>query len=312
MKFAAAIALIALALPVFAQRGGGHAASGSRGFSGHAGFSGASGFSRGGSVGFSRPGGFARFSTPIRFGAPGNMGLRGLGTPPYAGRPFAGYPNRFMGARPAYRATGPGRSYEGNRAGDWDRGHRGGDRNGDRDHDRFDARRRSFDNWYNNFYPTWLSAGYGYPYVIDPGFYDWSLPDDSDDESGVNPAYDEGGVEPDYPAPYPEYGYGAPRQMPQDGFAGEVPAEAAQSNSRAAAEPAAPSAPNSSQKLTVIFKNDRAPVKMQNYMMTAKVLTDLDAQHYEQIPIDQIDVAATERVNQADGVGFAIPGASRN
>jgi len=233
------------------------------------------------------------------------MGLRGIGTPPYAGRPFPGYPNRLMGARPAYRSMGPGRSYSGNRGGDWDRGRRGGGR----DHDRFDARRRSFNNWYDNFYPAWLSAGYGYPYVIDPGFYDWSLPDDADDESGVNPAYDDGGAGPDYPAPYPEYGYGAPGEIPQEGFAGGISPEAAQGEP---AEAATPPAPNLGQKLTVIFKSDRAPVKMQNYMMTTRVLTDLDAQHYEQIPIDQIDVAATERVNKADGVGFAIPGASRN
>jgi hypothetical protein len=206
---------------------------------------------------------------------------------------------------------GPGRSYSGSRGEGWGRG---GDRDGDRDRGRFDARRRSFNNWYDNFYPTWLSAGYGYPYVIDPGFYDWSLPDDSesDDESGTNPAYDEGGAGPDYPAPYPEYGYGAPGEMPQDAFAGEVPPAAERSRQGAAAGPSAVSAPNSGQKLTVIFRSDRVPVKMQNYMMTAKVLTDLDAQHYEQIPIDQIDVAATERVNQADGVGFAVPGASRN
>ncbi len=62
----------------------------------------------------------------------------------------------------------------------------------------------------------------------------------------------------------------------------------------------------------MIFKNGRVPVKMQNYMMTATVLTDLDSQHYEQIPLDQIDVTATQRVNSADGVGFQIPGGSRN
>jgi hypothetical protein len=51
---------------------------------------------------------------------------------------------------------------------------------------------------------------------------------------------------------------------------------------------------------------------MQNYMMTAKVLTDLDSQHYERIPMDQIDLAATERVNSAAGVAFQIPDGSRD
>jgi hypothetical protein len=49
---------------------------------------------------------------------------------------------------------------------------------------------------------------------------------------------------------------------------------------------------------------------MQNYMITAKILTDLDSRHYEQIPIDQIDVAATQQANRAAGVGFEIPGPS--
>jgi hypothetical protein len=62
----------------------------------------------------------------------------------------------------------------------------------------------------------------------------------------------------------------------------------------------------------VIFKSGRAPVKIQNYMMTARVLTDLDSQHYEQIPLDQIDLAATQRINSAAGMEFQIPGALRD
>ncbi len=53
-------------------------------------------------------------------------------------------------------------------------------------------------------------------------------------------------------------------------------------------------------------------MKVQNYLMTAKVLTDLDSQHYEQIPLDQIDLAATLRFNSAAGVDFQVPGASRD
>ena len=51
---------------------------------------------------------------------------------------------------------------------------------------------------------------------------------------------------------------------------------------------------------------------MQNYMMTPTVLTDLDAQHYEQIPLDQVDEAATRQVNSAAGVYFRVPGAARD
>ena len=128
---------------------------------------------------------------------------------------------------------------------------------------------------------------------MDPGFYDWGDSDNSGDVQNDAGPY--------YPAPYPDYGYGAP---------GEIPPASVQGQQRAAAEPAAPSAPE--QPLTVIFKSGRDPVKMQNYMMTAKVLTDLDSRHYEQIPIDQIDIAATQWANSAVGVRFEIPGDSRN
>lgn len=61
--------------------------------------------------------------------------------------------------------------------------------------------------------------------------------------------------------------------------------------------------------LTVIFNDGHAPQKMENYMLTAKILTDLDAQHYQEIPLDQIDVAATEQANRSNGVDFQVPSA---
>jgi len=199
-----------------------------------------------------------------------------------AGRP----PNYSMGARPSSaqnrapnRAPNPA-SYRG----------------GNSSQDLFAARRRSFQNWYVSNYPTW--PGYGYPYLIDPGFYDWS---DSDNSAPDNSAYDQTAAAPYYPAPYPDDGYGPP---------GDTPSASAQYQQRAFAEPTVPSA--SGQALTVIFKSGRDPMKMQNYLMTAKVLTDLDSRHYEQIPIDQIDVVATQWANSAVGVRFEIPGASRN
>ena len=122
--------------------------------------------------------------------------------------------------------------------------------------------------------------------MIDPGFYDGG---DSD-----NSAYDQGGAPPLYQAPYSDEGYGAPSEQPAT--AGSI----------------SPSTSSPEQSLTVIFKSDRDPVKVRNYMMTAKVLTDLDSQHYEQIPMDQIDLAATQRVNSTVGVEFQIPSASRD
>jgi hypothetical protein len=175
--------------------------------------------------------------------------------------------------RPAYYPAGVGRYGAGNRG-------------------QSDARRRSFDNWYTNYYPAW--RGYQYPYVIDPGFYDWG---DSDSGNSGASAYHQGDAAPDYPAPYPDEGYGPAYEQPA-----EQPAAPA---------PAAVSAPLPNQPLTVIFKSGRDPIRIENYMMTAKVLTDLDARHYEQIPLDQVDRVATQWANSAVGVDFQIPGAAR-
>jgi hypothetical protein len=130
--------------------------------------------------------------------------------------------------------------------------------------------------------------------VLDPGFYDWGDSDGSiSDESDA--------------APYPDYGYGAPDEPAQEGYGGELPPWNPQWGQPAEPSVSAPLTPE--QPLTVIFKGGRAPLTIQNYMMTAKVLTDLDSRHYEQIPVDEIDVAATQRANSATGVGFEIPGA---
>lgn len=269
MKLRAAIALLALAMPAFAQRGGAHGGSfGSRGFAGHAGFSAPSGFSRpAGSV--------------VRYGA---SGFRQMGPPNYSNLRIPYYGTRSLAGRPPIRLMGAQPSSARNPS-VWARGSAS-------NRDLFAARRRSFHNWYVSNYPTW--SGYGYPYLTDPGFYDPGLYDwtDSDNSGDVQPD-----AAPYYPAAYSDDSYGPP---------GEIPPASAQGQQRAAAELTAPSAPG--QPLTVIFKSGRDPVKMQNYMLTAKVLTDLDSRHYEQIPIDQIDVVATQWANSAAGVRFEIPG----
>ena len=167
--------------------------------------------------------------------------------------------------------------------------------------DRFDARRRQFHNWYVNSYPYWP----GYPYLIDPnawnlGLYDWSDPDDSANDSSQPGNYDsalapgsyesaQNGPASPYLGPYPNSGYAAPAEY------------------AAAAPPLV-----SQQPLTVIFKSGRAPIRVRNYLMTPRVLTDLDSEHYEQIPLDQIDLAATQNFNKVAGVDFQVPVASRN
>ncbi len=149
--------------------------------------------------------------------------------------------------------------------------------------------------WLGYGYPGYPGYLYPYPYVIDPGFYDWGDSGDS--------AYDQGGATPGY-APYTDYGDAYP-ETPQNPYYGQQP----YAQSPAPVYPGTASLAAAEEPLTLIFKNGRAPQKMQNYIMNAKALTDLDPQHYERIPLDQIDIAATELANRARGVDFQVPGA---
>jgi len=309
MMFRAAVALFALALPAFAQHGGSRAGSiGSRGFSGNAGFSSHPAFSQ---PSFSRPAfsqlpNFARPAQPARYGPqyrpmPGGRfraigpasirfpynGNRNIGTygenrynGTYSGDRYTG--TRFAAGRPSYSSAAANIS-------------RGPDPRHDRD--RFDARRRQFHNWYVNTYPNLL----GYPYLLNPNFYnlglyDWSdsdnsAPDNSvSDQNALAPYPDQGSPYPDQGPPYPNQGYAAPNQI----------------------APPATGAPATAQPLVVIFKSGRDPMKIQNYLVTAKILTDLDSEHYEQIPLDEINLAATQNFNKVAGVDFQVPTASRD
>ena len=150
---------------------------------------------------------------------------------------------------------------------------------------------------------------YPYPVVVDPGFYDWGATDYSEDQSGNapgRPPYPGPGyaAEPPYRAsdvPYPQQENAQPSSAP-------VPAQrqeyhfAAQPSTAARTEP----------PLKVIFKGSRTAVTMQNYMVNATSLTDLDADHFEKIPLDQVDVAATQEANRSHGIDFQIPIASRD
>ena len=60
------------------------------------------------------------------------------------------------------------------------------------------------------------------------------------------------------------------------------------------------------QAITIIFKDGRAQETIHNFMLTADSLTVLD-QGYQQIPIDQIDVPATNAANRDEGMNFQVP-----
>lgn len=321
MKSGPVIALIVAALswPAVAQRGSSRGAGyGSRGSGGHAGYTPHSGFSaRPGFAhpSFSAPRGYAP-AAPFKYGSLGPPPAVRFNPPNISASSFAGGRSSFKAYRPSYQSGFVDRSHH------WDH-----NRNRDGDRDRFRGRARSFQNWYLYSYPEYL--GYGYPYVLDPGFYDWSDYDNSGPDQ--NEQYNQvSGYDNQGPASQPESSngdFGEPGNGKDGGSFGGAygqsgeqpppwpeppPSQTAPESHFSVSGQSAAIAPPLEGPLKVIFKGARAPETMQNFMLTSKALTDLDADHYEQIPLDQIDMAATVSANRASGLDFRVPGASQD
>lgn len=90
------------------------------------------------------------------------------------------------------------------------------------------------------------------------------------------------------------------------------PAEQDESEARNPYYPSGPSnlPPQNEDAVTVVFKDGRPQEEIHNYALTRSTLYVLD-QHPRDIPVDEIDLQATEKVNRDAGVNFQLPGASR-
>jgi hypothetical protein len=143
--------------------------------------------------------------------------------------------------------------------------------------------------------------------VIDPGLYDWGDSGDSSQNpaSYSNAPYSDssGSAEPDY---------GADSGDPPENYYTQAPPASAMMPRQPVSASAAPVLPSPQEPLLVIFKDRRAPAKIQNYILSSTSLTNLDRDHHQQIPLDQIDIAATQQANRAHGLEFQIPGTSRD
>jgi hypothetical protein len=139
----------------------------------------------------------------------------------------------------------------------------------------------------------WVSP-YSLGYPDDFGFDDST---DSQDNGAANASADvpegyEAGPPDQYPAPYP--GQEQPLAPYQPG-----------------PETARPGpAPASEQAVTLIFKDGRPPEQIHNYLLTRTTLFVGD-QHRRAIPTDELDLAATAKANQDEGVDFQLPNATR-
>ena len=62
--------------------------------------------------------------------------------------------------------------------------------------------------------------------------------------------------------------------------------------------------------MTLVFKDGRPVEQIHNYILTRTMLTVWD-EHHRVIPVDQLDLAATEKVNHDAGVDFQLPTVAR-
>lgn len=122
------------------------------------------------------------------------------------------------------------------------------------------------------------------------GFYD----DSYDDLSA--PAGPTALQQPDYgyaDSPYPDYGaeYAAyPQPEAQPATIAEVP-----------------STPAAADTVTLVFNNGRPPEQIQNYLATRTTLTVIDGTRRRDIPVAELDLAATVKANRDAGIDFQLP-----
>ena len=166
---------------------------------------------------------------------------------------------------------------------------RNGDRrphSGDRDHRGRGDRQPYFGGYGGYVFPNFV----GYPYALDSGFY--SQDDDQGEQSSTPAPRDNGREAPgDYSeAPPP------PPEVSEDTY------RAPYSSSPAVAQPVHP------QPATTLVFNDGKPNQVvHNYVLTGTTLYELDGDTRKDIPLSEINVPETIKINRADGVEFTLP-----
>lgn len=131
---------------------------------------------------------------------------------------------------------------------------------------------------------------------------DWSEPAGSDVQTGAEPDGSPPGprLAPQYEG-QPEYG-GQPEYRSQPGYAGQPPASMAAPLVPPRPVQAAPE----EEAITIVFKNGRPPMQVRNYILTRSALY-LTGAHFNEIPLSDVDLVATQQVNWNAGVTFRLP-----
>jgi hypothetical protein len=247
-----------------------------RGFTGHGGFAGrTNGFS---SRGFS--GSITGFPGRITTAAPHAIYTPGRAVFPASSQAFVpGFvPQSTSTFQPEWRGRGgwQGRGHDGDRDRDHDRGRRGGGYGGA--------------YGYLGAYPVYGSSWELLPYGSDY----------TSDEIDQNAA-EQDGAQPQPNAPPPDTGY-APEYPGYEG-----PPYPSQQAYAAPPAPAAPIAPEP--ELTLIFRDGHTE-SIHNYVLTPSDLVILDEAatgRQQRIPLDELNLPATEKAAQQAGLDFSPP-----
>ena len=105
------------------------------------------------------------------------------------------------------------------------------------------------------------------------------------------------------------YAQQATDQGPPPPYQEPPPAEQPSAEPQPAPAPPA-AAPENEDAVTLVFKDGRPPEQIHNYALTRTTLYVRD-QHRRDIPVDQLDLAATQKVNHEAGIDFHVPGAAQ-
>jgi hypothetical protein len=154
----------------------------------------------------------------------------------------------------------------------------------------------------NSVWPVWAYPyGWGYPYI-------WpSIFNEPDDYDSQQPASNYAVAQPsDYGnIPYPAQAEDQPQPAPRELYR-QQPNAFEHSPSNAGRQPL----PAAETPVTLVFKDGRPTEQIHNYLLTPTTLTVLD-RHRRDIPVDEIDLNATTRVNLQAGLDFSLPDRSR-
>jgi len=161
---------------------------------------------------------------------------------------------------------------------------------------------------YRRPYVSVYAPGYAYgPGWIAPNYLGYSDDTGSDDSSSPDSAAPDSLAPPNTAPDANMVQDGSDQQPPDDQALPPWPYGGAAQPSPAQQFTAPASA--AEEAVTVVFKDGRPPQQIRNYILTRDTLYLND--HHPDIPVDQIDLAATVKVNREAGVDFHLPGDSR-